>query len=44
MRRARQGPYHWMTYAEVSKGRTEIGSGLLHYGMKSGFHSWAVLD
>lgn len=34
--KGKAGPYHWMTYAEVSKRRTEIGSGLLHYGIKSG--------
>lgn len=28
--------YHWMTYGEVAKVRTDIGSGLLHYGLKSG--------
>ena len=34
--KGKAGPYHWLSYAEVSKTRTEIGSGLLHYGMKSG--------
>ena len=34
--KGKAGPYHWLSYAEVSKIRTEIGSGLLHYGMKSG--------
>lgn len=34
--KGKAGPYHWLSYAEVSKVRTEIGSGLLHYGMKSG--------
>lgn len=34
--KGKAGPYHWLSYADVSKLRTEIGSGLLHYGMKSG--------
>ncbi|CAL5219689.1 g1576 [Coccomyxa viridis] len=34
--KGKAGPYHWLSYAEVSKIRTEIGSGLLYHGMKSG--------
>ena len=34
--KGKAGPYHWLSYAEVSKTRTEIGSGLLHHGLKSG--------
>lgn len=34
--KGKAGPYHWMTYSEVSKARTDIGSGLLHFGLSSG--------
>ncbi|KAK9909434.1 hypothetical protein WJX75_002244 [Coccomyxa subellipsoidea] len=34
--KGKPGPYHWMTYLEVAKARTDIGSGLLHFGLSSG--------
>ncbi|BDA42483.1 Long-chain-fatty-acid-CoA ligase 1 [Coccomyxa sp. Obi] len=34
--KGKAGPYHWMTYSEVGAARTEIGSGLLHFGLSSG--------
>ena len=30
------GPYQWMTYKAAAEARTDIGSGLLHFGLSSG--------
>jgi long-subunit acyl-CoA synthetase (AMP-forming) len=34
--KGKAGPYRWMTYKEAATARTEIGSGLLHYGLSPG--------
>ena len=34
--KGKPGPYQWMSYKAAAEARTDIGSGLLHFGLSSG--------
>ena len=34
--KGKPGPYQWMSYKAAAEARTDVGSGLLHFGLSSG--------